>query len=271
MQGRANPGSQQFHLLIPVAGSVLEAEQLGASEPGYCRMDDGHEVLEAVMEKNICRDDETAGIINEGNKVDPFLPFCRGKPGTVTGIPVPYLIDMGPFVPPHVLIGGIPFFFFEQTYKALHRRYGKLSRMDAAAGKKDAVDLSGRNARMRFFQMPDLHLKVQVQLPADTFITAALREQGIETALAVSAVPFFYCGSADGCEPSIWPGIRFFGSPAEKFVVADRGITGPGFERGDHAVAEKGDLLFLVHRHAGHRLSLTLSPHSGTSPKQRRK
>ena len=95
---------KQFHLLIAEAGAVVEAEEPGT--PVFCDSgaDDFHEAHKRIAEKDICPDDEAAGIVNQRDDIKAFLPIRSFEKRSVAGVAIPDFIDMGTFIATHVFV-----------------------------------------------------------------------------------------------------------------------------------------------------------------------
>ena len=65
--------NHQDLLLSSEAGAIIKTEKAWTAIFRYGRTDNGHKVFKVVIEKDICGNDETAGIIDQGDKVHTFL------------------------------------------------------------------------------------------------------------------------------------------------------------------------------------------------------
>ena len=267
----ADACSEQFHLIVPVSGAIIEAEKLRTAGSGDSAFDHRHQVFEVVVQKHICGDDKAAGIIDQGDEVDTLFPLRSGQVRPVAGVPIPYFIDVGTFIAAHILIFSHAFLRSEMSDKAFNGRLRYLPDVDAAAGEKMSVYLSSRDTGMLCFQEADLGFQILIEFTADPFILPGLWEKAFETVFLIAVVPFFYCGGSHSLWSSIRSCIGFGSCLAEELIVADVGVAGPGLERGDHPITEQCDLLFLVYGHGGHRLSRMVSPESGIRPCPHRK
>ena len=63
------------------------------------------------MIEHINSGNEAAGIINQGNDIDPvFFAIRICKAGTDAAVPAPDFIDMGAFIAAHIPVRGLPKF-----------------------------------------------------------------------------------------------------------------------------------------------------------------
>ena len=156
MDSRADTGGKQFHLQVPVAGAVIEAEKLWAAEPGHGAPDHGHEVFILVVKKDICRDNEAAGIVDKGDEVDALFPLASVQVRSETSVTIPDFVDMRAFITAHIPAAGHFRFLLEAADKALDGGSGYLSDSNAAVRQELPVYLGGCHAGVFRFHEADL-------------------------------------------------------------------------------------------------------------------
>ena len=80
------------------------------------------------MIEHINSGNEAAGIINQGNDIDPvFFAIRICKAGTDAAVPAPDLIDMRAFIAAHILVRCLPQFRLKPFHKAADCGFGYLS------------------------------------------------------------------------------------------------------------------------------------------------
>ena len=71
----------------------------------------GHQIDKVIIVEHIDPGNEPAGIIDQGNDIDPvFFSVRICKAGTDTAVPAPDFVDMGAFISAHILVRCLPQF-----------------------------------------------------------------------------------------------------------------------------------------------------------------
>ena len=249
MDGGTDPGGEQFHLSVAEAGTVVKTEKAGTSVFRNGGTDHFHEVHKRIVEKDIRCDNETAGIVNQGDDIKTLLSARGFEERAKAGIAIPDFIDMRAFVAPHVFGGGHPVLFPEGADKPFHGGGGNLSRIDGAVAHECAEDFRGGNLRVFSQQEPCLGFNVIVKDAAVPFVFPAVGHQSVKAMFFVGAVPLFDGGGTDCDRLAIRVRIGQFCGLPEELAVADGGVRAAAFERGNDRITEEGLLLLLVEGH----------------------
>ena len=119
------------------------------------------------MIEHINSGNEAAGIINQGNDIDPvFFAIRICKAGTDAAVPAPDLIDMRAFIAAHILVRCLPQFRLKPFHKAADCGFGYLSVYYRAIGFQLPVNSGRRHAWIVGLEIPDSLLEFFVKLAA---------------------------------------------------------------------------------------------------------
>ena len=133
MNDRTDTGCKQFHLFVLVTFSVIKVKKLWSAVPGNSRFDNGHEIYEVIIKKDINADDEAACIINQCDDIYPVLfAIVRLKIRSDAGITTPDFVDMGSFVTAHIRVCGSLQLDCQLVHVAVNGGFRYFSAFDAA-------------------------------------------------------------------------------------------------------------------------------------------
>ena len=119
------------------------------------------------MIEHINSGNEPAGIINQGNDIDPvFFAIQICKAGTDTAVPAPDFVDMWALIAAHILVWCLPEFQLKPVHKAADGGFGYLSVYYRAIGFQLPVNSGRRHARIVGLEIPDPFLEFFVKLAA---------------------------------------------------------------------------------------------------------
>ena len=131
------------------------------------------------MLKNINTGDHAAGIVEQGNDINPAFPTVPvRKLWAETAVPAPDLVDMRAFITPHVAVwSGFQFRLYLCHEPADHGlRY--LSVGDGSIVGKLPEDGCGRHAWVAGFQITDLFLEIRMAKKINVKLILELRSAG---------------------------------------------------------------------------------------------
>ena len=111
----------------------IKVKKLWSAVPGNSRFDNGHEIYEVIIKKDINADDEAACIINQCDDIYPVLfAIVRLKIRSDAGITTPDFVDMGSFVTAHIRVCGSLQLDCQLVHVAVNGGFRYFSAFDAA-------------------------------------------------------------------------------------------------------------------------------------------